>query len=152
VQRLLASLEREGFVYQDPNSRRYSLGLARLAVSALHRSDPTDRAVPALRALHGACGERLSLQPRGGFERIGATELQRAHPLRMAASVGRVLTLCRGAAGKAILAFLPVAEQDEALAARPNETAMAACLADLKACARTISALAGLHRTVVVGG
>lgn len=117
--RLLLALMREEFIYQDPTTRRYriGLGLVQIAAHVLHHDDLAARAAVHLRRLQATCGENVSLQLRVGNERLCVYEVESQHALRMTSGIGRVRPLCAGAAGKAILAYLPEAEQDAVLTA-----------------------------------
>jgi DNA-binding IclR family transcriptional regulator len=107
--RLVKALISRGFVVGGAN-RRYGLGPAvmRLASVVMHRADDLIAvAMPSLERLRETTGETVSLHCRVGDERVCVAELISAQPIRMASGVGRVYPLYAGAAGKAMLAWLP---------------------------------------------
>jgi DNA-binding IclR family transcriptional regulator len=111
--RLVKALESRGFVVGDAN-RRYSLGPAvmRLASVVIGRADDLIAvATPGLERLRDATGETASLHTRLGDERICVAELVSSEPIRMESGVGRTYPMYAGAAGKAMLAWLPALER-----------------------------------------
>ena len=118
--RILANLERRGYVGKDPVTARYSLGtrLAYLGERSLGAIDLRAAARPALEALHRQFGETVNLAVREGAEVVYVDMIESAHGLRMAARVGSRDHLHSTALGKAMLAFLPAAERDRLLQRR----------------------------------
>jgi DNA-binding IclR family transcriptional regulator len=107
--RLVKALISRGFVVGDAN-RRYGLGPAvmRLASVVMHRADDLIAvAMPSLERLREATGETVSLHCPVGDERVCVAELISAEPIRMESGIGRIYPLYAGAAGKAMLAWLP---------------------------------------------
>jgi DNA-binding IclR family transcriptional regulator len=115
--RLLSSLMQAEFVRMEPKSHRYTLGAGLLQLTATWFSEIKVRAValPHLRALRGTTEETVSLSVRDGDSRIAIERLDTSHEVRFVVDLGRPLPLHIGAAGKAILAFLPALEIDEIL-------------------------------------
>ena len=115
--RILANLERRGYVAKDPVSARYTLGtqLVYLGERALGAIDLRVAARPALEALQRRFGETVNLGVREGAEVVYVDMIESSHGLRMAARVGGRDYLHSTALGKAILAFLPLAERDRLL-------------------------------------
>jgi DNA-binding IclR family transcriptional regulator len=111
--RLVKALESRGFLVGD-QSRRYSLGPAvmRLASVVISRADDLVAvATPGLERLRDVTGETASLHCRIGDARICVAELVSPEPIRMESGVGRIYPMYAGAAGKAMLAFLPALER-----------------------------------------
>lgn len=110
--RLLASLIQAEFVRMEPKSHCYTLGAGLLQLTAAWFSEIKVRAValPHLRALRGTTKETVSLNVREGDFRIAIERLDTSHEVRFVVDLGRPLPLHIGAAGKAILAFLPEPE------------------------------------------
>lgn len=107
--RLVKALSSRGFVVVDEN-RRYSLGPAvmKLASVVMERSDDlVALAAPSLERLRELTGETVSLHCVIGSQRICVSELVSAEPIRMESGVGGTYPLYAGAAGKAMLAWLP---------------------------------------------
>lgn len=128
--RILANLERRGYVAKDPVSARYTLGahLVYLGERFLGAIDLRSAARPALAALWQRFGETVNLGVREGVEVVYVDMIESAHGLRMAAHVGGRDYLHSTALGKSILAYLPPAERDhflhapEGLPARTERT------------------------------
>lgn len=116
--RLLASLARADFVRVEPKSRQYSLGggLLQLTANWLGGFGIRTVALPHLRALRQKTRETVSLNIRDGDCRVAIERLDTAHEVRFVVDLGRPVPLHVGATGKAILAFLPESEVNEALA------------------------------------
>ena len=118
--RILANLERRGYVAKDPVSARYSLGtqLVYLGERSLGAMDLRAAARPSLEALQQRFGETVNLGVREGAEVVYVDMIESSHGLRMAARVGGRDYLHSTALGKAMLAFLPPAERDHLLQMR----------------------------------
>jgi DNA-binding IclR family transcriptional regulator len=114
VHRLLKALRSRDLVYFDPATRSYSLGhgVMRMARVVMERDDLTRIAHPGLERLRAETGETVSLQRLTGDLRVPIVELTSQHVIRMASGVGTAYPIVRGAAGKAMLAFLPQRDQD----------------------------------------
>jgi len=115
--RILRVLESFGYLRRDSASGAYSLGpsAASLAREEVALADMRDAALPALRTLHDATGERVSLatlsQSRDhGIEAL-AVAGEDAEPVRQNAEPGqRVRPLHAGAHSKALLAQMSAEE------------------------------------------
>lgn len=118
--RILSNLERRGYVSKDAATAKYALGtrLAYLGERSLGAIDFRGAARPALEALNRRFGETTNLGVREGHEVVYLDMVESAHGLRMAARVGARDLLHSTALGKAMLAFLPPAEQDRLLRRR----------------------------------
>jgi DNA-binding IclR family transcriptional regulator len=107
--RLMKALESRGYVVVD-SQRRFGLGgaILRLAAVILKRNQHlVELASPSLEALRDLTKETVSLQTVVGDDRICLTEFVSKQPMRMESGVGQVYPLYAGAAGKALLAWLP---------------------------------------------
>jgi len=115
--RLLASLKEADLVRLESTSRRYALGYGLLQMTAdwLARSDVRDVAMPLLKQLRRETGETVSLNIRDGDNRVTVERLDTSFEVRFVIDLGRPWPLHIGAAGKAILAFLPNDEIAEIL-------------------------------------
>lgn len=118
VHRLLKALRSHDMVYFDPTTRTYSLGhgVMRMARVVMERDDLVRIAYPGLERLRAETGETASLQRPSGDVRVPIVELTSQHAIRMASGVGTSYPLVRGAAGKAMLAFLSQRDQDRLVA------------------------------------
>jgi DNA-binding IclR family transcriptional regulator len=117
--RIVKALQSNQFVTHDELTARYSLGpaLLRLAGVILRREENLGSvSTPYLERLRDITGETVGLHaPRNG-DRICLVEIVGSHSIRMATGVGHSYPLFAGAAGKAILAFLPALDIEKALA------------------------------------
>jgi DNA-binding IclR family transcriptional regulator len=106
--RLLKALQSRNLVVFDPVTKRYSLGpgIMSLAQIIIQRDDVLAVAYPLLERLRAETSETVSLQNLVGDQRVAISELSSPHRIRMTSGVGQPYPLVRGAAGKAILAFM----------------------------------------------
>ncbi len=105
--RMLASLERRGFVERHPLTDRYRLGwlIVELASQVYQSDNLTSLALAEMTHLRDAIGETISLYVRSGYERIRVGAVEGTHPVRRAANIGKRFPLYVGASGKVLLAF-----------------------------------------------
>ena len=117
--RLLQALESKGFIHSRGNPKRFELGPAvhRLA-HAWDRSFPVvSVSKPVLEDLRASTGETVALMLAvSPLVRTCAIELKSPHPISFSRGTGYSDPMHRGASGKAMLAFLPQADQARALA------------------------------------
>ncbi len=116
--RILATLEQRGYVLKDAATARYRLGarFAYLGQQSLAGFDLRQAARPLLEGLHSRFGETVNLGVRDDQEIVYIDMIESSHGLRMAARLGGRDPLTSTALGKAILAYLPPAEQGQILA------------------------------------
>jgi IclR family acetate operon transcriptional repressor len=107
--RILANLERRGYVGKDATTARYSLGtrLAYLGQRSLGTFDLRQVARPILEELNRRFHETVNLGVLEGNEVVYIDMIESQHGLRMAARVGARDFVHSTALGKAMLAFLP---------------------------------------------
>ena len=108
-QRMLAVLERHGFVERQDG--RYQIGVAvlPLAHAFLMGNNLTKAALPILQELAQAFEETASLFVRLGFHRVVIQRVEGPRPLRYAMPIGRRLPLHLGV-GKVLAAAMPQEE------------------------------------------
>ncbi len=123
VHRLLTTLRARGLVLQDPRSRQYALGPKLLAyANRVVAAAPFGEAVePVLAGLRDLTGETATLHLPQGAVRVCVLEAESRQEIRRSVGVGRQVPLYAGASGRAILAFMPEADQRRILAALPDE-------------------------------
>lgn len=142
--RLLQTLEAKGFIRSSGSPLVFELGPAvhRLA-HAWDRSYPVvSVSGPALDALWRASGETVALMiVSSPLARSCAVELKSPHPISFSRGTGYTDPMHRGASGKAILAFLPEAERQEALRRVEPAGARAELAAELRQIRRNGHAL-----------
>jgi DNA-binding IclR family transcriptional regulator len=146
--RLLSTLVKEGFVHQDGETARYSLGpeLLRWAQLIMARAPVREVALHHMRALVRACNETvfLGLYDHVRQEMMFAANVESGHPLRYAIELNRWIAMNTGASSLAILAYLPSEEADALIERRlraapltPNEiTRRSRLYAELRAIRR----------------
>lgn len=113
VHRLLASLKAADLVDVDPDSRRYTLGPAALALGLayLDRIDLRRLAHPSLQRLSDETRETATLSVRHEHQRVYIDQVAPATEVRMTVSLGQPFPLHAGSSSKAFLAFLTEADQ-----------------------------------------
>lgn len=90
-------------------------GLVALAGSVIRRVNVRDLAADAMERLNASTGETVSLYVRDRLHRVCVAVIEGHEPMRWVVEVGDRQPLHVGVTGKAILAFLPQSEIDEAL-------------------------------------
>jgi DNA-binding IclR family transcriptional regulator len=120
VFRILATLERRGYVIKEAGGGRYRLGtpLAYLGGRSLQAIDLRRVARPTLEGLFDHFRETVNLGVLDGTDIVYIDMLESHHGLRMAARVGDRHPAYSTSIGKAILAFLPPRELARHLPAR----------------------------------
>ncbi len=117
VHRLLATLERRGFVQRDARTDKYSIGLAVLELaSAFSRDDDlTSLAYPEMERLRNEIDETVSLYVRDGTERVRVQKAESRQAVRRVVQIGQRAPLYLGASGKVLLAFAPPEVREKVL-------------------------------------
>ena len=117
VFRILSTLETQGYVRQDPQTKRYRLGLKLFELGqAVARGFELPRiADPVLAGLTEATGETSYVFTLDGLEAVTVAKRECSQPMRIAAEVGRRYTLEAGAACNCLLAYLPADQIDRVL-------------------------------------
>jgi IclR family KDG regulon transcriptional repressor len=109
---LVYTLEHNGYLEQDPATRKYRLGLKLVerASTALGQLDVRELALPHLRELRAWCDESVNLAIRDGGHVVYIEQLSSTQPLGMRSKVGTRALVHSTALGKAILSCLPPTE------------------------------------------
>lgn len=115
--RLLGSLVDTGFVDYDPASKRYAVGLPvfELAQRVAHARGFAGTALPVLQRVTTATGESSLLMVRDGDETLTIHKVD-GPQYRSTTDPGDRAPIHSSAAGKAILASLPLAEREAVVA------------------------------------
>jgi DNA-binding IclR family transcriptional regulator len=116
--RLLATLEAQGLVERDPETQRFSLGLALFQIAAADDHDSlVRRAHPILQRLARKTRTTVSLAVAKRFNLVYVDQVDA--PKTMSPNwLGRSLPLHATSGGKAFLAWLPKEERDAILTGR----------------------------------
>jgi DNA-binding IclR family transcriptional regulator len=119
VSRILASLEQNDLVSQNPETGRYrpGLGLIGLAGVALGRLGVRGAAQPYLPALVSLCQETVNVVVRDGAECVNIEREASPKAIQYVGWIGRRMPLHCTAAGKVLLAALTPAERTALLPA-----------------------------------
>lgn len=123
VHRLLTTLKTEGFVFQDAQSKLYSLGsvfleYANKIVTELPFATIVE---PWLIRLRNTTGETVGFYIPNGHTRLCVMEYESQQEIRRSVGVGKQLPIYVGATGRAILAFQPQETQQRVLKSLPLE-------------------------------
>lgn len=105
--RLMTSLMEEGFVYQDPKSRRYHLGLAVLGLGGIMTADSDlwMAAAPYLTELTMRTGEASHIAVQDGLYVVYLHKVESHHPVKILTHLGRRNPLYATGSGKLLLAY-----------------------------------------------
>lgn len=126
IHRIVVSLRTAGFLAADAETRRYRLGwkAIELGLAAVAHTEILAHAGDHLRNVTEATNETAVLNLLHGETRIYAQQVEGGEPVRQTVRIGQEVPLYLGAAGKAILAFLPEPKRTRILqrarAARTN--------------------------------
>ena len=120
VHRLLGTLERTGFVVQDPGTKRYRLGLPLFELGSMVVNTLEVRRVarPYLEEIHRACGETVHLGILDEGEVVYIDKIESTRRVRMYSQVGRRAPAHCTGLGKVLLAQLPDASLAEVIERR----------------------------------
>lgn len=115
VHRLLTTLKLEGFVFQDPQSKLYSLGsifieYANKIVTELPFASVIE---PKLIQLRRDTNETVGFYIRNGHMRICVMEYESEQEIKRSVGIGTKHQIHEGATGRALLAFQPVNVQED---------------------------------------
>jgi len=120
VHRLLQLLIAEGIVQHDPASRRYQVGVELIRISSLIATGSSLKTIarPFMQAVVDGCNEAcLFVVYLPATHQVSVLEgINSSHPLRYELRIYAAHSLLWGATGRSVLAFLPEAEQDAAIA------------------------------------
>jgi DNA-binding IclR family transcriptional regulator len=119
--RMLATLQYEGFVRQDPLSKAYGAGpkLLEIGLGAVRSLDVRAAARPALEELSGETGETAHVVILDGTHILFVDSVESTRAVRVGSRVGMTMPAHCTAAGKVILARAPEHEIEAYLDALP---------------------------------
>lgn len=118
VSRLTMTLTRLGYLIQTPDTGRYRLGMATLALGSavLSRLDVRQVARPLMQELAAFSGASVSLGARDRFSMIYIEHCRGPSALTLAMDVGARIPLATSAIGRAWLAVIDDAQRREVMA------------------------------------
>lgn len=113
--RLMMALRNQGLLFQNQDSRTYSVGPKSLRWAEVYTTnlDIRNVSLPVIHELLVETKETISLYILDGDERLCVERMESAQNVRIVARIGRRLPLYAGSAGKLLLAFLPEKRQEE---------------------------------------
>ena len=112
VYRLTQAMNEHGLLEKEGQHFRLGMTLMHLGALVAEGVDLRTQTLPHLRWLNEQTGENAELHIRHGEVRIVLETVRSSHSLRPFAALGAPLPLHLGAAGKVLLAWLPVSERD----------------------------------------
>jgi len=115
---LVYTLEHNGYLDQEPETRKYRLGfkLVERSSTLLDQIDVRQMALPHLQELRAWSGESVNLAVRDGEQIVYVERLRTTQSLGMRAKVGYRAPMHCTALGKAILSGMPPREVEEFVA------------------------------------
>lgn len=118
VHRLLMTLERRGFVEQNPATSKYRLGIkiVHLGAGVLRQMNIIKECRPYIEELSRITGESSHLAFYSGGEITFVDKVTGSNPAKMGSTIGLKLPSYCTATGKVLLAHLPEAEKEDHLA------------------------------------
>lgn len=107
VSRTMATLASEGFVYKDPETKKYRLGYSILSLSGVVNSnmDVYRESMPIINKLVETTGETSHISIMDNLEVVYLQKVECNHPVRVLTHVGRRNPLYCTSSGKVFLAF-----------------------------------------------
>ncbi|MBE5398383.1 IclR family transcriptional regulator [Brevibacillus borstelensis] len=115
VHRILATFEQFGYLRQNPENKKYELGLEflQIAQKVKARIHPGDVLVPVMKGLSEQTGESVFLSWLDGLEGVYVEIVESSHVLKYSVTVGRRFPLYAGSIGRVMMAHLPEDKQEE---------------------------------------
>ena len=115
---LLRTLKGYGLVDQNPDTKKYQLGLGlvQLAGTKLRQLDLVTEASPFMKSAMEMTGETITLSVLDGQELLYLAKIEGSRPVRVASRIGGSAPLHCSANGKALLAYCSEHELDTILA------------------------------------
>jgi len=113
--RITAALSERGYLLRSDEGKSFTLSprLMTLGYKAANHRGLIERAMPHMRELRDATQETVLISARVGAEGIVLDQVPGLHPFRFVVDPGMTLALHTSAPGKALLAWLPAAEQED---------------------------------------
>ncbi|MGO0063298.1 IclR family transcriptional regulator [Brevibacillus fluminis] len=108
--RMLVTFTRHGLLTQDPETKKYRLGLKVLEYGGIIRDqlNITDIIYPVMKALSDKTGESIFLTWLDGSDGICTEIVESNQSIKYALSVGSRTPLYAGASNKVIMAYMPI--------------------------------------------
>lgn len=119
LHRILSSLEEEGWVYRNPRTREYRIGIRLMCFAQKWRLDHelAILSLPLLESLADTSGETAVLAVREKTEIRCLEVVESPNPIKYHFRIGTQLPIHAGAMGKVILAYSPLEIRENILSA-----------------------------------
>lgn len=124
IHRILVTAEKCGFVEQDPETRRYRLGLKMFELGSVveKRMDLRSESLPVLKKLSEITGQTSYILIKSGYEAVGIERVEGHNYLRMLfLEVGKRMPLNLGGGPKVLLAYMSDKEVEDFIENAPME-------------------------------
>ncbi|MHC0551587.1 IclR family transcriptional regulator [Salinicoccus sp. CNSTN-B1] len=120
--RLLTTLKMEGFVFQDEQTKLYSLGTVFMEYSnrILTQLPFSSLIEPKVLELRNVTEETVGFYIPSGYKRLCLIEYESQQEIRRSTGVGRELPIHSGATGRVLLAYQPDDIREKILATLPD--------------------------------
>ncbi len=107
VFRLIAAIEKKGFLMRNQDNEKYRLGyrLWELTANLTRVDDPAVMLLPEMERLRDMLDETVSLYVRDGKERVRIQAVESKQTIRRVAPIGVRLSLSVGASSKVLVAY-----------------------------------------------
>lgn len=107
--RLLQSLKGSGFIYQDKESKKYTLGMNLIYYAEMVREMNIPGIIihPTMKKIFDTIGETVFITIKEGDSCIVIDRINSYHQLRLVKQIGESRLLYEGTCGKVIMAYLP---------------------------------------------
>ena len=117
VFRIVSTLVDYGFLIRDEELKTYRLSLKLLSIGIKSHTSPSllEQALPVMYQLQAKYKETVPLGVLSGVKGVVLEEVEGTHPFRYVLDAGKLVNLHTSAPGKAIMAYLPKAEQSKLL-------------------------------------
>ncbi|MFC0212283.1 IclR family transcriptional regulator [Paenibacillus chartarius] len=114
ISRLLNTLKSKNYIEQDMHTQKYRLGFRLFDLGNVYSTgmDLRRLAYPLMKSLNQTTSETVNLNIVDRGERVCIEKIESPHHIRNFIKVGERNSLCFGAAGKTLLAFLPKVEAE----------------------------------------
>lgn len=109
IHRMLVTLEKRGYVTQNPVTKKYSLGLKLFELGMIVAEQMNLRTVakPIMEELAYKTGETVILEVVDGLEGLCIEKVESSQSMKCTSQVGKRVPLYAGAPTKSLMAYLP---------------------------------------------
>lgn len=115
INRILKTFEKNGYLIQDTETKKYHLGLKFLELSQIvsENFSVIDKIKPIMKEITEQTGESIFLTWREQYDGVTLAIVESSESIKYSVSIGTRTPLYVGASCKVMMAFLPKEEQQE---------------------------------------